>query len=122
LLSHLRVKIKSLAAEAHIIRHEERRALATHRRRGDLTKPCEEHERLHEHRTGIVRRVARESLLAYGFLRGRTYRQMEARCSAPPNWAEVWKVACRFRFELTAADRARFDAWRQEPEPVKAVA
>lgn len=62
---HLKVKIKSLAAEARIIRQEERRS------RGRLR------DSLALHRKGVVREEARYSQLAYGFIRGRRYEQLE---------------------------------------------
>lgn len=61
----LRVKLKSLAEEARIIRREERRTW------GQLR------EELHLHRVRDVRTEARATHLAYGFLRGRTLEQME---------------------------------------------
>lgn len=54
----LRVKIKSLADEAKIIRREE------HRTRGELR------QELHLHRIGIVRSEARAAHIAYGLVRG----------------------------------------------------
>lgn len=109
---HLKVKIKSLAAEARIIRHEESRVKTTRKYRkaarrslvlgarpqGDVkrpplsnsereravkmaTTPTPEQLRLHGslrgHRTGDVRSEARSALIAYGFLRGRTFAQTE---------------------------------------------
>lgn len=61
----LRVKLKSLAEEARIIRREESR---TH---GALR------EELSWHRRGVVRNEARATHLAYGFIRGLTRDQME---------------------------------------------
>lgn len=61
----LRIKIKSLAAEARIIRAEEKRT--THQLRNEL----------HLHRVTVVRQEARCTHLAYGFIRGRTLDQME---------------------------------------------
>lgn len=63
----LRVKLKSLAAEARIIRLEE---LRTH---GDLRRE------LRDHRKGTVGYEARATHLAYGFIRGRTLEAMEPR-------------------------------------------
>lgn len=62
---YLKVKIKSLATEARIIKQEERKA------KGRLR------EGLYLHRVGIVRDAARLTQLVYGFLRGRKYRQIE---------------------------------------------
>jgi hypothetical protein len=68
-IEYLRVKIKSLAEEARIIRHEEHRASAYHR--GLLCA------KLRDHRVKEVRPEARAALLAYAFLRGRPYTTVE---------------------------------------------
>ena len=73
----LRVKCKSLAAEARIIRAEERR---TH---GALR------DELRNHRVLVVRSEARHAYLAYGFVRGRSYVSMEPRYEIAPNWTRV---------------------------------
>lgn len=68
-LTYLRVKIKSLAAEARIIRAEERKAKASGNRA--LL------DGLHSHRIFDVRSAARRTYIAYGYLRGRRYDQIE---------------------------------------------
>jgi hypothetical protein len=83
-LIHLRVKIKSLAAEAAIIRGEARRT------RGLVRWG------LNHHRTTVVRKAARESLLAYSMLRGVPYNAVERSCREAPDWAAVSAVARRF--------------------------
>jgi hypothetical protein len=40
----------------------------------------------------VVRAAARNTLLAYGFLRGRPYRQIEPSCATPPGWKEVERM------------------------------
>lgn len=65
----LKVKIKSLAAEASIIRTEERRARA--RMQYDLL------DALHQHRVTVVRAEARATLMAYGLLRGKVPEAIE---------------------------------------------
>lgn len=67
----LKVKLKSLAAEAKIIRFEE---LKTH---GFIRT------QLHRHRIDTVRFEARHTHLAYGFIRGKTIEQMEPANSKP---------------------------------------
>lgn len=67
----LRVKVKSLAAEAAIIRLEERRALG----RQDVAL----YVRLRDHRRREVRKEQRSALLAYAFIRDRGY----GRCERP---------------------------------------
>lgn len=68
----LRVNVKSLAAEAKIIRQECRRC-------GILY----EYE-LTRHRTGRLREEARVAQLAIAFARGRTYRSAEKHTKDPP--------------------------------------
>jgi len=67
----LKVKIKSLAAEAQIIRLEERRA--------KQSKQYTLLNELHNHRVGPVRAEARAALMAYGMIRGKTHDQIEPR-------------------------------------------
>ena len=65
--THLKMKICSLAAEAQIIRREEKKWPGKHAMR----------QSLRDHRLDVVRKETRCSLLAYGFLRGRLYKQVE---------------------------------------------
>jgi len=97
----LKVKIKSLAAEARIIRREERRS--RHR------------EGLHNHRTTAVRKAARSALLAYGFLRGRAYRLMEATCHAKPAWSKVKNLVTQYGVERSD-DESRMEFAKREQE------
>ena len=73
----LRVKLKSLAAEARIIRLEEQRTHGTLR------------DQLYLHRAGPVRAAARATHLAYGFIRGRTLDQMEPTRYSEPDWDKI---------------------------------
>ena len=79
----LKIKLKSLAAEARIIRTEEKRQ----RRYARHEKATAEHAQLADemywHRTRELRTAARETHLAYGYLKGRTYRQIEPRTVDP---------------------------------------
>lgn len=67
----LRVKVKSLAEEARIIRREEARTRWALR------------EELRLHRIGTVRSEARLSHLAYGLIRGLSYADMEQEGELP---------------------------------------
>lgn len=97
---YLRVKIKSLADEAKTIRREERIA----------NEACDysTQNRLHNHRTGPVRRAARETLLAYQYLRGIPYAACERKNSRPVNWKAVERM-CK-EYGGTTLDR---EAWIQ---------
>jgi hypothetical protein len=83
-IKFLKVKIKSLAEEARIIRLEEKRT------RGSLR------EQLHRHRVWDVRREARSAQLAYGYLRGRTYRQLESSARTEPDFARIGKLVSKY--------------------------
>ena len=71
-IHRLRVNVKSLAAEAKIIRAEERRAGCTYR------------DELHLHRTGRLREEARYAQLALAFVRGKAYKTVEREAYSPP--------------------------------------
>ncbi len=107
-LDHLKVKVKTLAAEAKIIRHAERQATSADRR-------CA----LAEHRRTVVRSEARSSLLAYGYLRGRAYRSMELTCHTEPLWDAVVKIIQRFGADPDSAPYGvninGIKAWRDQP-------
>jgi len=76
----LKVKLKSLAAESRIIRLEELRS------RGSLR------DELCVHRRTIVRSESRHTGLAYGFIRGRSYSQLEPTAKRDPDWKRVEKM------------------------------
>lgn len=105
--AELRVKIKSLAAEARMIRREE------------LRLPGPERTSLYLHRICVVRPEARASQLAYGFLRGRAYKTMEAKVRSPDCTGIPWimrkVVDLAFRFgppgETREATASRVRAW-----------
>lgn len=78
----LKVNVKSLAAEAKIIRNEERKY---RKRLSELVvkesalgyKLRYRRDNLNDHRRGHLRREARSANLAYAFLRGRAYKDVE---------------------------------------------
>jgi hypothetical protein len=102
--THLKIKIKTLAAEAKIIKAEESKWPGISDMRTSL----------HEHRILVVRRENRSSQLAYGFLRGRDYNVMEWKCYEQPNWKAVEEIAQRFgRPYFKPQDIAqKFAEWR----------
>lgn len=84
----LKIKIMSLAAEAQIIRREERKWP----RAGMAGTRFE----LAQHRRFDVRSEARSAQLAYGFLRGRAYRRIEAKCWEGPNLTRIAEIVKKF--------------------------
>ncbi len=96
--AELKVKIKSLAAEAKIIRLEETRSKGNQR------------QSLYFHRIYDVRQEARLSQLAYAFLRGREYSQVESKNSKPVNWDRLIKLVDKFGIHYFYVDgRKEYD-------------
>lgn len=81
----LKIKIKSLAEESRIIRREEGRC------RGYIK------DELHAHRVGVVRKETRDTNIAYGLIRGKTYQSIERPGKDnPPDWKNVHKMYVRY--------------------------
>ena len=96
---------------------------------GDHT-PVAPYFQLHAHRTGALREEARRTLLAYGFVRGRSYAQVEIPTPLPPRgsslqhieeerWAGVWTKVRKYGAPDTKL--SQLDAWHARA-PVEAVA
>lgn len=105
------MKIKSLAAEARIIRGDEHRAIRRRRKAfAAVRKPGDSKKfyahvdglwRLYltrkEHRNTVVRNEQRSSLLAYGFIRGKAYGPMEKPADDnPPDLDRVLAIVNKF--------------------------
>ena len=108
-LLFLKVKLRSLEVESKIIRSYERKLPGASELRGQLV----------EHRRGVIRREARSTHLAYGYLRGRNYRQIEATCHTKPDIAAVERMVKKYG-QVGAVDGLR--AWFEDPKPQEAVA
>lgn len=80
----LKIKIKSLAEESRIIRRQEQKM------RGKNWGP--KSAVLREHRLCVVRPASRDTHVAYGYLRGRTYAQLEGSAKTQPNWSAILKM------------------------------
>lgn len=124
---YLKVKIKSLGEEARIIRKETKKATLPSIKNG-----------LYRHRIDVVRVEARHTHLAYGFLRGREYRQIEHGAKTKPDWKKVrrmvekygshkwWDMStesyavyeqrCKQAKKQLEETLARFDKWVEQAE------
>ena len=102
---YLKIKIKSLAAEASIIRREEKR----------WPGPSATRTGLHLHRVFEVRHEARAALLAYAFLRGRTYRAVEKSAHESPDWKRIETIAIKYA-DTQSLLKENFAAWRKAAE------
>jgi hypothetical protein len=98
----LKIKAKSLAVEATIIRQEEAKYLD--RRPGSVWWW------LNYHRIVQLRQEARATHLAYSFLRGRAYRQVENKCHTQPDWQRVTQLVKKYG---DAKLLATLDDWRK---------
>lgn len=91
-ITYLKIKIVSLADEAKRIRQEETKLIhPTTGRRDDPTRMG-----LMAHRKNDIRPEARCALLAYGYLRGRSYRAIEHKCDRPPNWTRIRDLIAKY--------------------------
>lgn len=110
LLTNLKIKLKALGAESRIIRHEELKRRGKHW--------ASKGTQFYFHRIGLLRRTTRENHLAYGFLKGRTYRQLEQHPKTEPKWKNVLKHIEKFSVS-SSTQRNSFDEWHNEAEPKK---
>lgn len=131
MLAYLKVKVKSLAEEAKIIRHEEHLAKCRERAAKERNKPFNSpFWGLRLHRTQDVRNEARCAHLAYGFLLGRSYEQMEpknfqmmgkpnkhGRVYSDPNWDRIKKLALKY-CESNTGDKIEtaFNVWKAQAQ------
>lgn len=110
--TYLKIKICSLAAEAKIIKCEERKwfkFIGTKQIPGKAvdgvipytTKNIYKKDHplrmgLRQHRIDVVRPECRHSNIAYGYMRGRAYKQIENKCYVQPNWERVAEIVRKF--------------------------
>ncbi len=119
--AYLKIKLKSLAAEAVIIREEEKKYRFERTADGEMKPSAEGSLRrqifwgLREHRIKDVREESRSASLAYGFLRGRRYRQIEATSYVAPNWKRVETLVLKYAHGAEAGDlKRKFEIWKSE--------
>lgn len=129
---YLKIKVKSLAEEARIIKKETKGNYPSSIKNG-----------LYLHRVNVVRHEARHTHLALGFLKGRSYRQMEPKLTraCEPDWKKVRKMVEKYGSPLLSWDYntesyrkygercekskeevlARFDQWVQTAQTEEVV-
>lgn len=106
--SFLKVKLEYLAGEARINKkhHEKliKKAAAARARvksRGDVYKEGFLANSMYRHRIDVIRPELRSSHLAYNFLRGNKYSEVETRVRSWPNWKKVEAIARDFNTTQT---------------------
>lgn len=110
--TQLKIKILSLAAEAAIIRRQERKIAKAMAHKGRPKGLHPTWNSIQSHRRGVVRREQRHSLLAYAFLKGQQYHLVEAFCWTSPDLKKVEEMARRFEPEMEDFAQ-RWSAWEQ---------
>lgn len=118
--THLKVKIKSLAAEAVIIKREEAKwkQFAYTDPQTNFAAKHPMFWSLRQHRLQDVRKECRHATIAYGYLRGRAYKQIEAKCHEAPIWSRVADIVINFSgykyatLEDKKKIRENVEAWR----------
>lgn len=86
---YLKIKVKSLAEEARIIRRERQKK-----------HPFSIKEGLYRHNVDVIRPEVRSAHLAYGFFKGRAYGVMENRAKTEPNWDRIEKLVKKYGSHL----------------------
>lgn len=94
--TYLKIKIKSLAAEAVIIKREEQRWKAAPFTVGNDKQTHPLYFSLRNHRLLKVRAECRSAIIAYGYLRGRAYRSIESKYHEAPNWERIAEILRTF--------------------------
>jgi len=117
-MSHkfLKIKIKYMAYEAQIIRFEEHKTKKEYRwlsdkqgREAEYQRVLQEFWDMRKHRTVDLRDESRSTLVAYGFIRGKSYANVEnAGLDNPPSWGKVLGMITKYgtikdRLEATKA-------------------
>jgi hypothetical protein len=128
----LKVKIKSLAEEARIIRLEELRAMPHSKPRPREGKngtaairpglwvekyaDPELQRSLWLHRTVDLRQEQRSAMIAYAFLRGKLYRSVERKAASAPNLKRVRELVRKFGpIRGNAEESIRLEEWIAAP-------
>ena len=111
--TELKIKSKSLAAEARIIREEERRLCRRARHQAQRQRPADKLRRtrlsLYEHRVHDVRSEARATFIARAFLAGREVG--EADNSQPPKHIVQRAYRIAKKYSPAPIEEGDFLAW-----------
>lgn len=109
----LKIKLISLGLEAQAIKRIERKLKSKPGYKVDGSNTRKAFKSIQDHRRHDIRREARHSHLAYGFLRGRDYIQMELSAYTKPDWSKVESIAKRFSDQDPRIFAQTFEEWKQ---------
>lgn len=120
---YLQVKVQNLTDESKDIRKREQKAKWIARVQRDrladgLDADPARFEKvnagLHLHRIFDVRKEARSSHIAYGFLRGRKYHEIERLAYDQPNWERIERLIMKYSEEDSRITAQKFGEWKAE--------
>lgn len=129
----LKIKFASLAAEIRIIKAEEARLerLITQcptknaEQQGWKAQHIRDLWEIRNHRYQDVRTDARDTLLAYSFLRGRMYKRIEPLRYSDPDWTNIERMILKYgKSEGKPQDlKQSFEQWKQSAgQPIDPLA
>ncbi len=75
-----------MAAESKIIKQEERK----------FKHPTKVRSGLQSHRVAVVASECRSAHIAYGFLKGKSYTQIETNPKTKPNWNRIQRIVEKY--------------------------
>lgn len=107
----LKIKGMSLAAEARIIRKIEKSLFRAARHHPGCREKAES---LFWHRMDDVRPEMRDTYLAYGFLKGRPYKDLEAKRYTNPDWDNIARMIDKYGMGDVRERQQHFERWKQE--------
>lgn len=112
-ITKLKIKLKSLAAEARIIRKEEL---------NNKGKWSWKAESFHSHRVNHVRPITRATHVAYGLLRGLEYHQIEPTSKTQPHWGKVREMVRKYSDLRDSKDNElKLDEWEYNNKLLEAA-
>lgn len=69
---------------------------------------------LHQHRIEDVRKEARNTCLAYGFLKGKTYNEIEKKVKTKPDWRRVMQLVLKYGEGDPEIMKQQFKKWQED--------
>lgn len=119
---YLKTKIMSLAAESRIIRNLEksckRNAVKARKKHKEEDINYFEKQRvgLYFHRINDVRSESRSSNVAYSFLKGKKYGQIEKFAYTSPDWKRIEQLVSKYSESDRRVSLQQFAEWKDEAE------
>lgn len=108
--NELKIKLISLGYESRAIRRIEQK-LKNAARNPKLAHLGDERLSLYNHRKELSAH-SRNTLLAYGFLKGKPYLSIENKRYSNPNWLEISRMAAKYGPGGNVINKQDFETWK----------